>query len=119
MSKKIETILRHSLLKDGKMDIELYHNNLEEMIDDLKESLINDDEDYIFSLVCDGSSTAMIMIDMNGEIYINEDARTKLKSLWLNNYSKNLNMFIPEFAYELHKNMMPIMGFNVIDNSKA
>jgi hypothetical protein len=119
MSKKIEIILKHSLLKDDKMNLELFRNDLSSMVDDLKSSLINDEEDYIFSLACDGVSAAMVLIDKYGEIYINEDARAKLKSLWLINYSKNLSIFIPKFARELHRNVMPILGFNVVDRFDA
>ena len=51
MNKKdIKKTLENALIHKRNMEIELYEYQLEEIVDDLKSSLIEDNDDYIFAL---------------------------------------------------------------------
>ena len=96
--KKIEKLLTQALLNEGKMEYALYEYELLEMIDDLKLSMNQDRDDYIFSVTENTGHVAMVLIEKSGKVYVNEEAREKLKTLWRLAYEINLKMLIPDFA---------------------
>ena len=112
-AKKIEKLLRQALLAQGKMEYALYEYELLEMIDDLKLSMNQDKDDYIFSVTENNGDVAMVLIEKSGEVYINEQAREKLKKLWRLAYEINLKMLIPDLAQQLSKGEIPINGVKV------
>ena len=112
-AKKIEKLLTQALLDEGKMEYALYEYELLEMIDDLKLSMNQDKDDYIFSVTENNGYVAMVLIEKSGEVYINEEAREKLKTLWRLAYEINLKRLIPDFAQQLSKREIPINGVKV------
>ena len=115
MSKKaIEQLLKTALLEDGEMLYALYEHELEEEIGYFKQSLRQDDDDLIFSVTTNRGHVAMLLIDKRNKIYINEAARDELKKQWQANYSKNIERLISDFAAQLARNELPIMGVRVV-----
>jgi hypothetical protein len=53
---------------------------------------------------------AMVLIEKSGEVYINEQAREKLKALWPAAYERNMKQLIPVIAQQLHEGALPING---------
>jgi hypothetical protein len=54
-----------------------------------------------------------------GKIYINEDAREKLKKLWVGeNYTNNMKMMIPAFARSLYEGELAMTGVRVQGSKK-
>ena len=83
MSKKmINRNLENALIHNREMVLSLYEYELKELISEFKESLKKDNDDYIFAVTEHDNDVAMVLIDKQGKIYINEDARNKLKTLW-------------------------------------
>jgi hypothetical protein len=117
--KNIKKLLTNALLKDGEMQHSLYEYELQDILDDLRSSLIEDKDEYIFSVTVNNGHVAMVLIERSGELYINELARDKLKDLWRNNYTHNVKLFIPDFAKQLNKKEFPIYGVKTIDTFNA
>jgi hypothetical protein len=49
-ARKIEKLLRQALLHDGKMQRQLYEYELAEVVDEMRQSLVEDNDDYIFAV---------------------------------------------------------------------
>lgn len=112
--KKIERLLEQALIRDGEMPYALYEHELEELLDKLKSSLIDDNDDYIFAVTENTGDVAMVLIDESLQVHINEQAREKLKEIWLEMYETNMKKLIPIFAKQLEANIMPINGIRLI-----
>ena len=52
----------------------------------------------------------MVLIEKTGQVYINEQAREKLKALWPATYERNMKQLIPVLAKQLHEGALPING---------
>lgn len=109
-AKTIEKLLTQALLHNGKMEEALYHHELEEILGDLISSMNNDKDDYIFAVTENSGDIAMILIEKSKRVYINEDAKDKLKSLWPIAYESNIKQLIPMFAKQLSEGEIPING---------
>jgi hypothetical protein len=109
-AKGIERLLKKALLQEGEMQYRLYEYELKEIIDDLKQSMAEDKDDYIFAITENSGGVAMILIEKSGHTYINEQAREKLKALWPAAYKSNMKGLIPEFARQLNEGEIPING---------
>jgi hypothetical protein len=112
-AKKIETLLKKAFLKEGSMAYSLYQYELEEAIDDFKASMQEDQDDYLFAVTENTGHVAAVLIEKSGGIYINEAVRERLKTLWLDNYERNLKDLIPGFADQLHSGELVMYGVRV------
>ena len=112
IKKRLENVLIHN----GKMEYRLYEYELEEILEEMKLSLIKDGDDFIFAVTENNNDVAMLLIDKSGAIYINESARDKLKDLWKSSgvYLNNMKKLIPAFAKQLKNGEIPING--VVNN---
>ena len=109
-AKQIENRLEQTLMHDEAMQYGLYQYELEEVLDELKSSLAHDHDDYIFAVTENSGHVAMVLIEKTGQVYINEQAREKLKALWPAAYESNMRQLIPVFAKQLHEGALPING---------
>jgi hypothetical protein len=109
-AKHIEKRLEQTLIHDDAMRYGLYTYELEEVLDELKSSLAHDNDDYIFAVTENSGHVAMVLIEKTGQVYINEQAREKLKALWPAAYESNMRQLIPVFAKQLHEGALPING---------
>lgn len=111
---KIKNQLEQALNHDGEMEYELYKYELEEICINLKSSMSEDEDDYIFAVTVNGGYVAMVLIEKSGQVYINEQAREKLKTLWPAAYQNNIKKLIPEFAKQLNSGEIPINGVKTV-----
>ena len=109
-AKNIEHQLEQALIHDDEMQYGLYKYELEEIIDELKSSLTQDNDDYIFAVTENSGHVAMVLIEKSGQMYINEQAREKLKALWHSAYESNMKQLLPVLAKQLFENGLPING---------
>ena len=116
-AKDIEKILQQTLLHDAAMEYRLYEYELKELLDELKSSLAADRDDYIFAVTENSGHVAMVLIEKSGQVHINEQAREKLRALWLATYASNMQQLIPAFAKQLHAGELPINGVKTIGQS--
>jgi|SRR5215471_184219 len=116
-AKHIEKLLEQTLLRDGAMQYGLYEHELEELLDELKSSLAEDKDDYIFAVTENSGHVAMVLIEQSGQVHSNEQAREKLRELWPAAYASNMRKLIPEFAKQLHEGELPINGVKTVGQS--
>ena len=106
--------LEQALLNNGEMPYGLYEYELEELLDELTSSLTADHDDYIFAVTENSGHVAMVLIEQSGQVYINEQAREKLQTLWPATYTSNMRTLIPDFARQLHNGELPINGVKTV-----
>lgn len=106
----------------------LYELKLKPEISYLRKSLKEDRENYVVCITSqryiptDTYEVGMLLIGkgsklQDGEIYINETARERLKKLWKENYVNNMQLMIPAFASTLDEGELAITGIR-LDYSK-
>lgn len=119
-AKKIEKLLEEVLLNDGQMAQALFEYEFEEEdLEDLKASLVEDDDDYLFAVTENTGDVAMVLIEKSGQVHVNEHAREKLKELWQSAYKRNLKLMIPDYAKQLSAGELPISGVKIARSSKG
>jgi len=102
MSKKrIEKNLIKALLNDGKLEKALFDYELAEHVDEYLLSKKQDKDKYFFAITEHRNDVAMLLIDENDVILVNEMARQRLKVLWRDAYIENMKNLIPDMAQEL------------------
>ncbi len=114
--KRIEHLLRKALLNDGEMVYELYEYELEENYDYWIASMKRDNNNFILTVTEHSNDVAMALVDKDDGLFVNEEARDKLKELWLDQYTNNIEKLIPLWAIELTAGSIPLMGVNFVDD---
>src|SRR5262245_17825742 len=109
-ARRITKFLKRALWHDGEMNRALYDHELAGVVDELKDSLAQDNDDYIFTVTENRGHVAMVLIEKTGQVHINEAAREKLKAFWPAAYERNMKLFIPAFAEQLEAGELPING---------
>ena len=109
-AKNIAQLLEQALIHGDAMQYGLYKYELEEIRGELQSSLTQDNDDYIFAVTENSGHVAMVLIEKSGQVYINEQAREKLKALWHAAYESNMKQLIPVLAKQLHEGALPING---------
>lgn len=112
-TKKIERLLKQALLHDGAMEYALYEYELADHLDDLKTSMAHDKDDYIFAITENRGDVAMALIENSGQVYVNEEARERLKTLCPAAYESNIKLLLPMLAQQLHEGQIPINGVKI------
>ena len=111
MSKKtIEKNLIKALLHDGAMAYALFEYELEEHIEEYLKSNQNDGDDYFFAVTEHTNDVAMLLIDGDNNVYVNEEARAMLKKLWQKSYEYNMKVMIPHMVNELNSGFLSVSG---------
>ena len=111
MSKRIEALLKRALLFEGKMEYGIYEHELEEHIEYWTKEMVKDKDLFVFVVTENRRHVAMLLITKEKELYINEDARSKLQQLWSDNvYSSNLRKLIPEIAEQIANGIISVNG---------
>jgi len=114
MSKKsIERNLRKALLDDGPLAWALFEYELEEHVEEYAQSKQADGDEYFFAVTEHTNDVAMLLIDEDDNLHVNEDARALLKKLWRDAYRKNLEALIPQMAEELKSGYLFAAGVKV------
>jgi hypothetical protein len=108
--KKIIDNLEKALLQDGHLELKLYQWELEEHVPEYLASKKKDKDKYFIAVTEHTNDVAMLLIDDKNRLYINEQARTKLKQFWKKSYVQNLQKLIPQIAQELHDGYVFITG---------
>ncbi len=115
MSKKtIEKKLVKALLNDGEMAYALFQYGLEEHVDEYIKSKQEDKDDYFFAVTEHTNHVAMLLIDGDNKVHVNQEARALLKKLWPKSaYKHNMQILIPQMADELNKGFLSVTGVKI------
>lgn len=117
--KTIEKNLRKALLENGPLAQALFEYELEEHIGEYIQSKRADGDKYFFAITEHTNDVAMLLVDKDDNVHINEEARALLKKLWQDAYKKNLQMLIPGMAKELDAGYLYGAGVKVSDREQA
>ncbi len=112
-SKNIATLLNQALLQDGKMAHALYEYELAENVDAWYESLKADRDEFVFAVTTNSGHVAMVLISKEKTIFINEEARAKLRALWETAYAPNMQRLIPLMSTQLADGILALNGVKI------
>ena len=94
----------------------LYEYDLEDHIDDWYASMQQDENDFLFAVNENSGDIAMVLITPEKNLYINEQARDKLKEIWRRAYVSNIEHLIPLMAHELAHDSIAVSGVSSISS---
>ena len=114
MSKRIEKLLRKALIQNGEMAYALYEYELAEHIDYWYDGLKKDRNEFVFAVTENTGHTAMVLIEKDKKLYINEDGRKKLHDFWGKMYTENMEILIPRMAEDLANDIISVNGVNTV-----
>lgn len=101
MKKRIEKALQKALLENGEMPFSLYEFDLKESVEDWTNNTATSGIDFFFAITENTGYVAMVLITKKRELYINKEARDKLKQFWKENYANNIKLFLPGIIQDL------------------
>jgi len=109
-----EKYLVRALLDDGAMSKPLFEEELQDQIDEFLKSKKEDRDDYFFAITERDNLVAMLLIDGDDKVHVNEDARTVLKTYWQKSvYEHNMLILIPQMVDELSEGYYFVTGVKV------
>jgi hypothetical protein len=115
--KAIEKNLRKALLENGPFARALFEYELEEHIEEYNQKKRADGDAYFLADTEHTNDVAMLLIDEQDTVHVNEAARTLLIRLWQKAYKKNLHLLIPDMARELDAGRLYVAGVKVSDST--
>jgi hypothetical protein len=109
-----EKYLVRALLDDGAMSESLFEEELQDQIDEFLKSKQEDGDDYFFAITESDKQVAMLLIDRDNKVHVNEEARAVLKTFWQNSvYEDNILMLLPQMVDELNEGYYFVTGVKV------
>jgi len=106
-----EKYLVRALLDDGAMSKSLFEEELKDQLDDFLKSKKGDGDDFFFAITERDNQVAMLLIDGDDKVHVNEEARTVLKSFWQKSvYDDNILMLLPQMVEELNEGYYFVTG---------
>jgi hypothetical protein len=111
MSKKsITAALEATFLHGRPFSADLLNTVLLNFIDELEESLHEDADDALLCVVEDDHDVAMVLIELDGAVLQNEKAFERLKQMWKENFTANIQKLIPVFVDHIRQGMLGVAG---------
>jgi len=106
-----EKYLVRALLDDGAMSKALFEDELQDQIDEFLKSKREDQDDFFFAVTESDKQVAMLLIDRDDKVHVNEDARAVLKTFWQKSvYDDNILMLLPQMVDELSEGYYFVTG---------
>ncbi len=106
-----EKHLVRALLEDGAMSKSLFEEELQEQTDEFLRSKKEDGDDFIFAITERDNQVAMLLIDRDDKVHVNEGARAVLKTYWQKSvYEDNILMLLPQMVDELNEGYYFVTG---------
>ncbi|MCG3155304.1 MAG: hypothetical protein DKINENOH_01910 [bacterium] len=111
--------LKKVLLEGGAFSHRLFGFELEDRIKAYLESKHEDGDKYLFVIAEKSNGIAMMLIDENDRVHVNEEARAVLMKFWKGeNYKNNILLFMPDMANELDKGNHYFAGVKVVERGR-
>ena len=106
-----EKYLVRALLDDGAMSKALFEEELQDQTDEFLKSKQEDGDDYFFAITERDKQVAMLLIDRDNKVHVNEEARAELKTFWQKTvYEDNILMLLPQMVDELNEGYYFVTG---------
>lgn len=117
--KVIARTLQKVLLEGGAFSRALFEFDLEKRIAAYLQSKHEDGDKYLFVIAEKSNAIAMMLIDENDDVHVNEEARALLMKFWQGeNYKNNILLFMPDMANELDKGNHYFAGVKVAERGR-
>ena len=113
--KTIANNLKRVLLEDAPFAVALFDYELREHIAEYRESKHADQDRYFFAITEHTNDVAMLLIDEQDAVHINEDARAMLRTLWRDAYVHNIERLIPKIVQDLQAGYLSAAGVKVVE----
>jgi hypothetical protein len=111
MSKKtIQRNLKKALLDGGPLAQALFEFELEEHVEEYIKSKREDKDEFFFLITEHSGDVAMLLIDKDDQLHINENARAMLEKLWRDAYRPNIQRLLPDMAGQLSEGYLFTAG---------
>jgi len=119
MSKKrIQKNLTRALLQGGEFAEALYEYELAEHVEEYSESKKRDSDLFFWAVTENSGDVAMLLIDKNDVLHINEKARQCLQEYWPDTYVPNIERILPDIADRLNQGFLFSAGVKEIEENK-
>ena len=106
-----EKYLVRALLDDGAMSKSLFEEELKDQTNEFLKSKQEDGDDYFFAITERDKQVAMLLIDRDDKVHVNEEARAVLKIYWQKSvYEHNMLILIPQMVDELNEDYYFVTG---------
>jgi hypothetical protein len=106
-----EKYLVRALLDDGAMSKSLFEEELHDQIEEFLKSKQEDGDDFIFAITERDNQVAMLLIDRDDKVHVNEEARAVLKTFWQKSvYDDNILILLPQMVDELSEGYYFVTG---------
>jgi uncharacterized membrane protein YvbJ len=106
-----EKYLVRALLDDGAMSKALFEEELQDQMDEFMKSKQEDEDDFFFAITERDNQVAMLLIDRDDNVHVNEEARAVLKTYWQKSvYDDNILMLLPQMVDELSEGYYFVSG---------
>ncbi len=103
--------LVRALLDDGVMSKALFEEELQEQIDEFLKSKKEDNDDFFFAITESKNQVAMLLIDGDDKVHVNEEARAVLRAFWQKPVNEhNMQILIPQMVDELSEGYYFVSG---------
>lgn len=112
--KTIEKNIKKALFEGGALAHALFEYELQEHVAAYIQSRHEDGDKYLLAVTENAGDVAMLLVDENDNVHVNEEARAWLMKLWRDEaYKKNLQRLIPDMARELDSGRLFVVGVKV------
>lgn len=105
---QIAYLLRIALLENGPLSRIVYETVLEDNVKRWQMNMKGSEESYLFAIAESDHEIAMVLIESNQRLYINEAAREKLAEVWFEGYAPSMENLIPLVAEDLAEGALSI-----------
>jgi hypothetical protein len=113
-----EKYLVRALLDDGAMSKSLFEDELQDQLDEFLKSRKEDEDDFFFAITERDNQVAMLLIDVDDKVYVNEKARAVLQTFWQKSvYDDNILMLLPQMVEELSEGYYFVTGVKAQNES--
>jgi hypothetical protein len=113
-----EKYLVRALLDDGAMSKALFEEELQDQIDEFLKSKQEDGDHLFFAITERDNHVAMLLIDADDKVHVNEDARAMLKTFWQKSvFEDNILMLLPQMVDELNEGYYFVTGVKAQEDS--
>ena len=113
--KRIQKNLTRALLQGGEFAEALYEYELAEHVEEYFQSKKQDGDLYFFAVTEHSGDVAMLAIDENDVLHINEMARLSLQAFWPKTYVTNIKRLLPDMAEQLEQGFLYSAGIREIN----
>ncbi len=114
-----EKYLVRALLNNGVMSKALFEEELLDQLDEFMKSKKEDGDDLFFVVTERDNHVAMLLIDEDDTVHVNEEARAVLKAHWKKSvYEETILELLPQMVEELDAGYYFVTGLQAQDDAE-